>query len=122
MFLELLIQVLADSDVLEHPLQFGRVLEATCLLRHKENREGAIDTLPHHNKHGALSCAMSHLQLGDHAGLGVVAGAVLVDQTLGEHLGVELLEDVFVLNVLEHNHLADTQIVHTLFCVPATTI
>lgn len=47
----------------------------------------------------------SHLQLRDHAGLGVVAGAVLMNQTLGKHLGIELLEDVFVLDVLEHNHL-----------------
>lgn len=47
----------------------------------------------------------SNLQLGDHAGLGVVAGAVLVDQTFGQHLGVELLENVFVLDVLEHDHL-----------------
>lgn len=47
----------------------------------------------------------SHLQLRDHAGLSVIAGTVLVDQALGQHLGVELLEDVFVLNVLEHNHL-----------------
>lgn len=47
------------------------------------------------------------LQFGDHAGLGVVAGAVLVDQTFGQHLGVELLEHIFVLDVLEHNHLRE---------------
>lgn len=47
------------------------------------------------------------LQFGDHAGLGVVAGAVLVDQTFGQHLGVELLENVFVLDVLEDDHLRE---------------
>lgn len=34
-FLELLVQVFTDSDVLEHSLQFGRVLEAARLLRDK---------------------------------------------------------------------------------------
>lgn len=32
-FLELFVQVFADADVLEHPLQFGRVLEAARLLQ-----------------------------------------------------------------------------------------
>lgn len=32
MLLELLVQVFADADVLEHPLQLGRVLEAARLL------------------------------------------------------------------------------------------
>lgn len=49
--------------------------------------------------------AGAHLQFGDHAGFCIVAGAVLVHQALGQHLSVELLEDVFVLDVLEHNHL-----------------
>lgn len=35
--LKLLVQVFADADVLEHPLQFGRVLETTGLLQ-KHNR------------------------------------------------------------------------------------
>lgn len=47
----------------------------------------------------------THLEFGDHASLGVVAGAVLVDQTFGQHLSVKLLENIFVLDVLEHNHL-----------------
>lgn len=40
MLLELLVQVLADSDVLKHPLQFGRVLEATRLLHRKHKMAG----------------------------------------------------------------------------------
>lgn len=55
----------------------------------------------------ACEWAESHLEFGDHTGLGVVAGAVLVDQTLGQHLSVELLENIFVLDVLEHDHLED---------------
>lgn len=30
-----------------------------------------------------------------------------MDQTFGQHLGVKLLENVFVLDVLEHNHLRE---------------
>lgn len=47
----------------------------------------------------------THLQFGDHAGLCVVTRTVLVHQSLGQHLSVELLEHVFVLDVLEHHHL-----------------
>jgi len=106
--LELLVEVFTDSDVLEHPLQFGRVLEAARLL-HDDNNNKQPSTITMSTQSdgfgGRGSGARRHLQLGDHAGLGVVAGAVLVDEALGEHLGVELLEDVFVLDVLEHNHL-----------------
>lgn len=45
------------------------------------------------------------LQFGDHTGLGVVAGTVLVHQSFGQHLGIELLEHVFILNILENHHL-----------------
>lgn len=45
------------------------------------------------------------LKFGDHAGLGVVAGAVLMHQSFGQHLGIELLEHVFILNILENHHL-----------------
>ena len=38
MFLELLVQVFTDADVLEHPLQFGRVLEAARLLHDDKSR------------------------------------------------------------------------------------
>lgn len=37
--LELLVQVFADSDVLEHALQFGRVLEAARLLQGDRERQ-----------------------------------------------------------------------------------
>ena len=76
MFPELLIQIFGDSDVLEHPLQLGRVLEPAGLL-----------------------------QLGDHGGLGVVAGRHVLHESLGQHLAVELLENVLVLDVLENDHL-----------------
>lgn len=36
--LELLVQVLTDSDVLEHSLQFGRVLKAARLLQEEEKK------------------------------------------------------------------------------------
>lgn len=36
--LELLVQVFTDADVLEHPLQFGRVLEAARLLHKKKKK------------------------------------------------------------------------------------
>lgn len=79
-------------------------------------REEVKTTLqtPHTHTHTrCLECVTSahacdsDLEFGDHAGLGVVAGAVLVDQTFGQHLGVKLLENVFVLDVLEHNHLRE---------------
>ena len=73
--LEVLVEVLADADVLEHPLQLAGVLEAARLL-----------------------------QLGDHARLGVVAGGHVLHQPLGQHLAVELLEHVLVLDVLEDDH------------------
>ena len=76
MFPELLIQIFGDSDVLEHPLQLGRVLEPAGLL-----------------------------QLRDHGGLGVVAGRHVLHESLGQHLAVELLENVLVLDVLENDHL-----------------
>lgn len=41
MLLELFVQVFADADVLEHPLQLGRVLKAARLLfNDKEDRLG----------------------------------------------------------------------------------
>lgn len=40
--LELLVQVFADSDVLEHPLQLGRVLEAARLLHEDSDRKSAL--------------------------------------------------------------------------------
>lgn len=114
MFLKLLVQVFTDSDVLEHPLQFGRVFEPTRLLQENKNRirqfSVAVDverTLRSSLQFvGAARCE-SDLEFGDHAGLRVVAGAVLMDQTLGQHLRVELLENIFVLDVLEHNHLEE---------------
>lgn len=42
--LELFVQVFADSDVLEHPLQFGRVLEAARLLHDNNNRKSMLVT------------------------------------------------------------------------------
>lgn len=110
-FLELFVQVFTDSDVLEHSLQFGRVLEPARLLRENKNRAsvsvkvvaaGALLWMSVTRRRGE-----SHLEFGDHAGLCVVAGAVLVDQTFGEHLGIKLLENIFVLDVLEHNHLKE---------------
>ena len=47
----------------------------------------------------------SDLEFGDHGHFGVVAGRERVDQSLGEHLAVELLEHVLVLDVLEYHHL-----------------
>ena len=75
MSLEVLVQVLADPNVLEHSLQLAGVFEPTRLL-----------------------------QLGDHGCLGVVTGTHVLHQPLGEHLAVELLEHVLVLDVLEHHH------------------
>ena len=49
-----------------------------------------------------------HLELGDHAGLRVVAGRVVVHQSLGQHLGVKSLEHVLVVDVLKHHHLGET--------------
>ena len=37
-FLELLVQIFTDSDVLEHSLQFGRVFEATRLLQEDKHK------------------------------------------------------------------------------------
>lgn len=113
--LELLVQVLTDSDVLEHSLQFGRVLKAARLLQEEEkkSKQPCRRPTPTHTHTRCLECVTSahacdsDLEFGDHAGLGVVAGAVLVDQTFGQHLGVKLLENVFVLDVLEHNHLRE---------------
>jgi hypothetical protein len=60
----------------EHALELRRVLEAAGLL-----------------------------ELRDHRRLRVVRARELLDEALGEHLGVELLEDVLVLDVLEDGHL-----------------
>lgn len=102
--LELFIQVFTDPDVLEHPLQFGRVLKAARLLQ-EETTEPSAGT-GYDGDERVQVCAPD-LELGDHAGLRVVTGAVLVDQTFGEHLRVELLENVFVLDVLEYDHLGE---------------
>ena len=75
MLIKVGVQVLGHADVLEHPLELVGVLKATGLL-----------------------------QLGNHGGLGVVAGRHVLDQTLGQHLAVELLEHVLVLDVLEDDH------------------
>lgn len=109
MFLELLVQVFTDTDVLEHPLQFGRVLEAARLLHDDKNKRRFSRTCSEllWVFLTQADCVRSHLEFRDHAGLGVVAGAVLVDQTFGQHLSIKLLEDIFVLDVLEHNHLQE---------------
>lgn len=56
----------------------------------------------------SVLCCESHLEFGDHAGLCVVTGTVLMDQTFSQHLSIKLLENIFVLDVLEHNHLQET--------------
>lgn len=50
---------------------------------------------------------VSDLEFGDHAGLCVVAGTVLMNQTFGQHLGIKLLENIFILDIFEHNHLEE---------------
>lgn len=84
-----------------------------CCRRKRRNQNNPADAPHPHTHTRCLECVTSahacdsDLEFGDHAGLGVVAGAVLVDQTFGQHLGVKLLENVFVLDVLEHNHLRE---------------
>ena len=51
--------------------------------------------------------ALAHLQLGDHAGLGVVGHGEVVHEALGEVLAVVLLEHVLVVEVLEDSHLQE---------------
>lgn len=80
LFLELGVRVLVDRDVLEHALQFARVLEPTSVL-----------------------------ELADHGRLGVVGGRSLSDQSVRQHFRVELLEHVLVLDVLEDRHLARSE-------------
>ena len=41
-FLKLLVQVFTDADVLEHPLQLGRVFEPTCLLQGKNKTRSSV--------------------------------------------------------------------------------
>ena len=60
---------------LEHSLQFTGVLKPTGLL-----------------------------QFGDHGGLCIIRSRHVLNQSLGQHLAVELLEHILVLNVLEDNH------------------
>lgn len=55
----------------------------------------------------SVSVCKPDLEFGDHAGLCVVAGAVLMNQTFGQHLGIKLLENIFILDVFEHNHLQE---------------
>ena len=74
--LELVVEILAEGDVLEHALELARVLEPARVL-----------------------------ELGDHARLGVVRGRRLVDESPREHARVELLEHVLVLDVLKDAHL-----------------
>lgn len=46
-----------------------------------------------------------YLELADHDALEVLGGGGAMNQPLGELLRVERLEDVLVLDVLEHHHL-----------------
>ena len=87
-------QILAHTDVLEHALQFRRVLETTRLLQ---------KTYRCKHPHSARS---SYLQLRDHRLFVVVGRAQLSDQSLRQHLPVELLEHVLVFDIVEH-HLTD---------------
>lgn len=60
--------------------------------------------LEHASELGGVLEAAGVLELGDHARLGVVGSGSLVDEALSERLGIELLEDVLVLDKLEECH------------------
>ena len=72
---KVLVQVLGHTNVLEHPLELVGVLKSA-------------------------SC----FQLGNHGGLFVITGRHVLDQPLGQHFAVELLEHILVLDILEDNH------------------
>ncbi len=74
---ELGVEVTTRAHVLEHALQLRGVVEAAGVL-----------------------------QTGDHHALRVLRDGQVEDQAAGQHVGVELLEHVLVLHVLEHVHLA----------------
>jgi len=59
-----------------------------------------------------FQCSARHLQLGDHTGFCIVRRRHVLNQSLGQHLAVELLKHVFVLDVLEDDHLWSQQIKH----------
>lgn len=80
LLLELSVEILVESHILEHALQFARVLETAGVL-----------------------------ELGDHVAFGVVGSRGSPDETGRQHLGVELLEDVFILDVLEDGHLSERE-------------
>lgn len=94
LLLERGVEILAERHVLKHPRELGRVLESARIL-----------------------------QFRDHVRFGVLRGGREEDESLRQHLGVELqksksvyctsdekrkanlLENVLVLDVLEHGHL-----------------
>jgi hypothetical protein len=76
LLLERRVEVPVELHVLEHTLQLRGVLEPARIL-----------------------------ELADHRRFGVFRGGGVLDETRREHLGVELLEDVLVLDVLEDGHL-----------------
>ena len=46
-----------------------------------------------------------YLKFRDHASFCIIRSWVVLYQSFCQHLGIELLEDIFVFNVLKHNHL-----------------
>lgn len=78
LFLERRVEVPVKLHVLEHALELGGVLEPARVL-----------------------------ELADHRRFGIFRGRGVLDETGREHLRIELLEHVLVLDVLEDGHLRE---------------
>jgi hypothetical protein len=80
LLLELSVRVLVDRNVLEHPLQFASVFETARIL-----------------------------EFTNHRRFGILGGGSFTNESIRQHLGVELLENVLVFDVLEDRHLFESK-------------
>lgn len=78
LLLERRVEVTIELHVLEHALELRGVFETAGIL-----------------------------ELADHGRFRIFGGRRVLDETRGEHLRVELLEHVLVLDILENRHLRE---------------
>ena len=74
--------------------------------------------LKHSLKFRCVLKTTSLLQLWDHRCFCVITGWHMLDQSLCQHFAIELLEHIFIFNVLENNHLQyrTSAVEHTKEC------
>lgn len=110
LLVELVAQVLAEVHVCVRFRKSAPLVSLSCpysqsKTKERNSRGGRERTGKHSLQLARVLKPGGLLELGDHTRLGLVRDRERVDEPLREHLGIELLEDILVLEVLEDGHL-----------------